>query len=256
VRYFFHIGYNGFNYRGWQRLPQTKGANVQEIIESNLSKILKADLKIVGCGRTDAQVHAAQFFFHVDIEKTWDYDLKFRLNKNLPNDIAVFDILPVEGSRHARFDAIARTYKYFIHTRKNPYITDISAFYPDEDPDVEIIRKATALLLRYDDYSPFSRNVPADRSTICKVTSANFYRPEDREGFCFEITANRFLNGMIRIIVHKLLSIGRHEMELTEFERYLATNHKPQINKLAHPQGLHLTNVIYPFLNIPCILVR
>jgi tRNA pseudouridine38-40 synthase len=251
LRYFCHIGYNGFNYRGWQKLPQTKGANVQEVIESNLSKVLKTDLTIVGCGRTDAQVHAAQFFFHVDLDKSWDYDLKVRLNQNLPNDIAVFDVIPLEGSPHARFDAVERTYRYFIHTEKNPYITNISAYYPGVDLDVELVKKAAALLIKYDDYSPFSKNVPAGRSTICKVTAVNFDVNKSRDGFTFEIKANRFLNGMIRIIVHKLLSIGRNELGIDEFEQHLISKQKPAINRLVHPQGLHLVKVIYPYLDIP-----
>ncbi|MEJ0057200.1 MAG: hypothetical protein WDN75_17025 [Bacteroidota bacterium] len=69
-RYFFHTGYNGFHYRGWQR--QSKAVNIQEVIESTLRHILKYDITAVGCGRTDAQVHASQFFFHADIRDEWD----------------------------------------------------------------------------------------------------------------------------------------------------------------------------------------
>ncbi|HZY80957.1 MAG TPA: tRNA pseudouridine(38-40) synthase TruA [Cyclobacteriaceae bacterium] len=250
MRYFFHIGYNGSNYRGWQKLPQTSGENVQEIIELNLSKILKSSVSIVGCGRTDTGVHADQFFFHVDINKTWDYDLKFRMNKNLPDDIAVFDIIPVEDSRHARFDATERTYRYLIHTQKAPHITNTSAYYPGENPDVKLVERAVAMLTRYDDYSPFSKNIGPDRSTICKIKSASFDSNISGDRFTFQITANRFLNGMIRIIVHKLLLIGRHELSLQEFEQHLVSKKKPAINRLAHPQGLHLTKVVYPFLEI------
>jgi tRNA pseudouridine38-40 synthase len=82
--------------------------NVQQVLETTLSQILKSPHIIIGCGRTDAQVHASQFFFHVDIEKEWDYDLKFRMNKVLPPDIAVFDIIPMDGLQHARFDATKR----------------------------------------------------------------------------------------------------------------------------------------------------
>jgi len=77
----------------------------------------------MGCGRTDAQVHASQFFFHTDVQNAWDYDLMFRVNKALPDDIAVFEIIPVEENQHARFDATLRTYDYFIHTYKDPFLT-------------------------------------------------------------------------------------------------------------------------------------
>ncbi len=248
VRYFFHIGYNGFNYRGWQKLPQTKGANVQFIIETHLSRILKSDITIVGCGRTDAQVHAAQFFFHVDIEKQWDYDLMFRLNKNLPEDIAVFDILPVDATSHARFDAYSRTYNYFVHTYKDPYLGSSSACYLAADLRLNEMKRAAALLTKYNDYRAFSKNVPSGNSTICKVTAARLYSDAVQGRLRFEISS---LNGMIRIIVLKLLSIGQGELSVSEFESYLATGRKPSINRLAHPQGLYLSKVKYPYLDIP-----
>jgi tRNA pseudouridine38-40 synthase len=251
LRYFFHIGYNGFNYRGWQRLPQTGEANVQVVIETQLSKILKTELSIVGCGRTDAQVHASQFFFHVDIEQPFNFDLAFRLNKNLPADIAIFDILPMEGFPHARFDAKERTYNYFIHTSKDPYLSNISALYLDKDLDIDEMRRAVLLLFKYDDYKALSKNVPADKSTICTVSKAKLYVSKSGDALRFEITANRFVNGMIRIVVHKLLQIGRKELSVDQFESYLVSKVAPSINKRAHPQGLYLSKIRYAFLDMP-----
>jgi tRNA pseudouridine38-40 synthase len=103
LRYFFHIGYLGTNYSGWQKHPD--GIGVQQVLENCLSQIFKKPIQIIGCGRTDAQVHASQFFFHLDAGELWDFDLIFRLNNLLPNDIAVFDIIPMDGLSHARFDA-------------------------------------------------------------------------------------------------------------------------------------------------------
>jgi tRNA pseudouridine38-40 synthase len=252
LRYFFHIGYNGFDYRGWQKLPQIKGVNVQAIIETQLSSILKTDLTIVGCGRTDAKVHASQFFFHVDIEKEWDFDLLFRLNKNLPAGISIFDILPVDNSRHARFDATSRTYNYFIHTYKDPYLSDISAMYLRKDLNIAEMKKAVSLLPKYDDYKPLSKIGPLGKSTICKVTHADLYSDESGDCLRLEISANRFLRGMIRVIVHKLLLIGRGELSVEEFESYLISKIGPPIDRVAHPQGLYLSKVKYPFLDLPC----
>jgi tRNA pseudouridine38-40 synthase len=251
MRFFFHIGFDGFNYLGWQRLPQTKGRNIQEILERNLSKVLKTDLTIVGCGRTDAQVHAAQFFFHVDIDQPWDFDLKSRLNLNLPKEIAVFGILPVDESSHARFSATERTYNYFIHTSKDPFLANISAYYAKEELDIDLMKKAASLLIKYEDYRALSKNLPVGRSTICKIKLANLYADNDGDWLRFEISSNRFLSGMIRIIVQKLLLIGRHTLTIGEFENYLISNKKPPINRLAFPQGLHLTKVTYPFMDIP-----
>jgi tRNA pseudouridine38-40 synthase len=249
LRYFFHIGYNGFNYRGWQKLPQAH--SIQAVVEKLLSQILKTNLTIVGCGRTDAQVHASQFFFHVDIDVTWDYDLVFRLNKNLPPDIAVFDIIPMEGLPHARLHAISRTYNYFIHTYKDPYLSTISSQYLDKDLNLQEMKRAVALFPKYRDYRAFCKNVAMQRTTICKITSANLYIDENGDNIRFEISANRFLSGMIRILVQKLLLIGRGELGVDEFESHLISKEQPKIIKGAYPQGLYLSQVRYPFLEMP-----
>src|ERR1700712_5281160 len=127
MRYFFHIGYHGTNYSGWQK--HAGAVTVQQVLETALSQVLKTPVEINGCGRTDAHVHAAQFFFHMDVENIGDFDLVFRLNKVLPDDIAVFDIIAMEGLPHARFDAIQRSYDYFIHNYKDPFLGRFSSMY-------------------------------------------------------------------------------------------------------------------------------
>ncbi|MCC9168087.1 hypothetical protein [Pontibacter harenae] len=146
MRYFFHIGYNGTNYRGWQRHPY--GVNVQQVIEGYLQKILKAPVGIVGCGRTDAQVHASQFFFHLDVAQPWEFDMLYRLNKVLPPDIAVFDIIPMEGMPHARFNACQRSYDYFIHTYKDPFLSSISSLYLLHNLNLSAMQAAAAPIPR------------------------------------------------------------------------------------------------------------
>jgi tRNA pseudouridine38-40 synthase len=249
VRYFFHIGYNGFNYRGWQKMPHVN--SVQFILESLLSQILKTKLTIVGCGRTDAQVHASQFFFHADIEEAWDYDLLFRLNKNLPNDIAIFDIIPMEGLPHARLDAVSRTYNYFIHTYKDPFLSNISSLYLGKNLNLEEMKKAVMLLPQHTDYRAFCKTPALQRTTRCKVTSATLYADEQGDNIRFEISASRFLRGMIRIIMQKLLLIGRGQMSVEEFERNLISTEPAPVTRFAYPQGLYLSKVKYPFLEIP-----
>jgi tRNA pseudouridine38-40 synthase len=249
VRHFFHIGFHGYNYRGWQR--QAKTLNVQGVIETTLSKILKVPITCVGCGRTDAQVHASQFFFHVDIEQDWGYDLIFRVNKMLPLDIAVFDIIRMNGSPHARLDATGRTYDYFIHTYKDPFLSGVSAFYPDRSLDLNKMKEASALLPRYDDYRAFCTTPDRHRTTISRVTSAILYGDVAGDKIRFQISSNRFLSRMIRIIVGKLLEIGRRELSVDEFEQYLISRRTPETIEPVYPQGLYLSRVIYPFLDVP-----
>ncbi len=249
MRYFFHIAYHGTNYCGWQKHPD--GLGVQQVLETALGQLLKITINIVGCGRTDAQVHASQFFFHADIEKQWDFDLLFRLNKILPDDIAVFDIIPMDGLPHARFDAVQRSYDYFIHTYKDPFLSNFSSLYPEAGLNFDKMKAAVALLPQYNDYRAFCKMPDRIEHTTCNVSSAGLYVDNTGDKIRFHISANRFLSKMIRIIVGRLLDISRGDMSVDEFESCLISKETPKIIIPAYPQGLYLSKITYPYLDIP-----
>ncbi len=249
MRYFFHIAYRGNNYNGWQR---HKNANtVQQKIEDALSKILKFPVEINGCGRTDAGVNASQYFFHTDIEIDWDFDLKFRLNRSLPEDIAVFDIIPMQGLPHARFDATQRTYNYFIHTEKDPFLSTISSFYQINTLDFDKMKSAALLLPLYKDYRAFCTTPDKNEHTICHVSLAELFIDSSAKRIRFQVSSNRFLGKMIRIITGKLLKIGTGHLSVDEFENYLITLETPRTLDPAYPQGLYLSKIVYPYLDLP-----
>jgi tRNA pseudouridine38-40 synthase len=249
LRYFFHVAYRGTDYSGWQK--HAGAQTVQKVLEDKLSQVLKPPVFINGCGRTDAGVHAGQFFFHADLVTADREELIFRLNKALPNDIAVFDIIEMPGLQHARFDACSRTYDYYIHTYKNPFLSTISSFYQLKDVRVDDITKAMQLLLSYQDYRAFCTTPNKYEHTICRVSSANLFMDESEKHIRLQISANRFLSKMIRIIVGKLLKIGTGTLSVDEFESYLISLQTPAILDLAYPQGLHLSKVTYPYLDLP-----
>lgn len=249
MRYFLHIGYHGAQYSGWQKHPGT--LNIQQVLETAISQILKIPVTIVGCGRTDAQVHASQFFFHMDIEKAWDFDLLFRLNKLLPLDIAIFDIIPMEGLPHARFDAIQRSYDYFIHTYKDPFLNGFSSMYLEKNLDLDKMKAAVALLPLYNDYRAFCTSPDKNEHTICHVSSAGLFADQNADRIRFHISSNRFLGKMIRIIIGRLLDIGKGTMSIDEFENHLVNKETPHSINPAYPQGLYLSKVTYPYLNLP-----
>ncbi len=249
MRYFFHIGYHGYAYRGWQRQP--KLPNIQQVLETTLSTILKTPTSIMGCGRTDAQVHASQYFFHADIQHSWDYDLLFRINKALPADISVFEIIPVEENHHARFDVSQRTYSYYIHTYKDPFLSTLSSFYDIRNLDIDSMRQAVALLPNYSDFRAFCKAPNTYDHTLCLVSDAYLLVDEQGDRLKFQISANRFLGRMIRLLVGKLIRIGKKELSVDEFEQYLITKEPPKTFHVAYPQGLYLSKVTYPYLDIP-----
>jgi len=248
MRYFVHIAYHGTNYSGWQK--HAGAITLQQILENALSQIFKTPIAINGCGRTDAHVHASQFFFHMDIDVDWDFDLLFRLNKVLPDDIAIFDIIPMEGLPHARFDAIERSYDYFIHTRKDPFLNRFSSLYEDKNFNLHTMGKAVALLPLYNNYRAFCKTPDRNEHTICNVSKAGLYTDAAGGRIRFHISANRFLGKMIRIIMGRLMDIGTGKLSVDEFEYYLLHPEVPQTITPAYPQGLYLSKVTYPYLDI------
>ena len=249
MRYFVHIGYNGFNYRGWQR--QVAGViSVQQILEETISKLLKKKIVCIGCGRTDAMVHAAQYFFHFDFYEELPKNFLFKFNKSLPDDIAIFDIIPMDGYPHAQLDAMERTYEYYIHTKKNPFLHGISSLYQENSLDHEKMKQAALLLPNYSDYTLFCKSPNKSDSNICEVHSTNLFVNRQGDRIRFQISANRFIQGMIRIIAKRLIDIGRGKLSVDDFRRILEGEIVPREITIAYPQGLFLTRVKYPFLNI------
>ncbi len=248
MRYFVHIAYKGTRYFGWQWQPDKP--SVQEVLEASLSRILKKPAQIFGCGRTDAGVHASQFFFHMDIEEKWDFDLFFRWNRILPDDIAIFDIIPVEGQPHARFDAVLRTYDYFIHTYKDPFLSESSSLYLREGFNLAEMKKAVALLPKYNDYRAYCKSPDKNEHNICNVSSTSLFTNASGNRIRFQISSNRFLGRMIRILTRKLIEIGDGTLSVDEFESHLISKQTPALILPAHPQGLYLSKVTYPFLNL------
>ncbi len=249
MRFFFHISYKGTRYKGWQRHPDVP--TVQETIEKALSKILKTGIYVTGCGRTDTGVHASQYFFHTDIAESWNFDLIERLNQNLPNDITVFDIISVAETASSRYDAVERTYDYFIHPYKDAFLCDMSSLYTLKNLDYDKIQKAMHLLPLYTDYRAFCKSPDRVESNRCEIKSATFYIEPISGRLRFQFSANRFLSRMIRILIRRLLLVGLNKLSVSEFESYFIDNPPQQIIIPAYPEGLYLSNIKYPFLNIP-----
>jgi tRNA pseudouridine38-40 synthase len=191
MKLFLNIGYDGSNYSGWQYQPNVP--SIQEEIENALQRIFKTKITVNGCGRTDAGVHASQYILHIEIKEAFDFDLKFRLNKNLPTQIAVYDILEMPEKSHARYDAISRTYDYFIHLYEDPVLHRYSSFYELSDLDLEGMKQAVALLPKNNDYHSMCKQPDLHNHTLCEVAHAKLYVSPDKKRLRFTITANRFL---------------------------------------------------------------
>lgn len=249
MKYFLHLAYKGTNYSGWQRQINTPHT-IQQTLEEAVSKMVGKRMTCCGCGRTDAGVHASQFYAHIVVEKTFDFDPVERLNWILPDDISIFECLPVEYGQHAQYDAVSRTYQYHIHGQKNAFLSELSAYYTFENLDLEKLHLAAKLVTETTDFHAFCKQPDLYKHTNCHVTQARFDIDEKAQKMIFTITANRFLRGMIRLLVGNMTAVGYGKISLESFENALKAGISPKIYRAAYPQGLYLAEVVYPFFKV------
>ncbi len=246
TRYFFHIAYQGTHFRGWQW--QSNVSSVQELIELRLAQAIKLEkITIIGCGRTDAGVHANQYFFHADI-KTIPDDLKHRLNKLLPKSIVIYEIIPIKEKIHARFDATLRQYDFFAHTSKDPFLFGLSSLFETKKLNLEKMKKAVEIIGMQENFRAFCKSPDKHNTTICRIYSVKLFIDKSGKKIRFQITANRFLKGMIRILMQKILEIGSGTFTLEAFDNCFASNTAAKKTKSALPDGLYLSKVEYSSL--------
>ena len=243
MRYFIELSYNGKNYHGWQIQPNE--ISIQETIEKAMSVLLKEDLSVVGCGRTDTGVHASQFFLHFDCQSPIDKEkLKFRLNSFLPEDIAIFQIISVDNDAHARFQAMSRSYQYKISLEKDVFQKDLSLEISHSALDVDMMNKAAIMLMDYTDFKCFSRSKTDVKTYECSITEA--YWEAQGNQLIFNISANRFLRNMVRAIVGTLLEVGKGRMSLEGFKNVIESRDRKMAGASVKAKGLFLTAVVYP----------
>ena len=244
-KYFFKISYNGTDFSGWQR--QKEAVSVQELIENALSNIYKKRVIIVGCGRTDAGVHADNYYFHAFLAELKP-QLKFKLNKLLPSTIAVKNIFEVDEKAHAQKNATLRVYTYYLHFEKDPLLANFSSWYPYGELNFSEMKKAAALVQKTRDFQNFCLSPHKHKSTVCHLTAVEVHLHPNKKQMAIRFSGDHFLRSMIRILVGELLQIGLGKTMLSDFEKYLNLQLKKPKHHKAYPQGLHLTNVLYPFV--------
>ncbi len=241
-RYFITFAYDGTAYHGWQIQPN--GDSVQEELQKALSTILRETIEVVGAGRTDTGVHARRMTAHFETEADFDCaQLAYKLNRLVPRDIAVYDVYPVDADMHARFSATLRTYHYYIHTRKNPFLRHYSCELHYQ-LDFDLMNQAAARLLAVDDFGAFCKAHADVKTTLCNVTEAVWVRDSD-DAWHFRISANRFLRNMVRAVVGTLIEVGRHRMTLQQFDEVVASGSRSNAGESMPGNALFLEDVKY-----------
>lgn len=241
MRYFIELLYKGTNYHGWQIQPDA--SSVQEEVNKAISTILQEEIQVVGAGRTDAGVHASQMFAHFDTLTNLSDEYIYKFNSILPNDIVIHSIKNVLDDKHARFDAISRSYEYRIYLGRNPFLLDTTWQFHQKELNLEKMNEAASILLEYEDFESFSK-VKTDVKTFnCEVTKAAW--KQEGEYLTFYITANRFLRNMVRAIVGTLIEVGIGKKSIQDFRQIIESKKRSEAGLSVPAQGLFLTKIKY-----------
>ncbi len=244
MRYFLVLDYNGASFYGWQRQPNQD--TVQERIEKALSTLLREKTEITGAGRTDTGVHARNYVAHFDSivdDLHTDADFLYKLNCILPFDINIQRIAKVADDAHARFDAIRRTYKYYVTGKKDVF--GYQFMLRAKNLNVEMMNQASVKLLDYNDFTSFSKLNTDVKNNICTVYEAKWETVDGN--LVFTITANRFLRNMVRAIVGTLLEVGYGKMSVSEFCSIIEAMDRGKAGTSAPAKALFLESIVYPY---------
>jgi tRNA pseudouridine38-40 synthase len=247
MRYFLELAYNGTRFCGWQRQPNAP--SVQQTIEDVFSMMLRQQIEITGCGRTDTGVHARQYFAHFDFDLDFPKNFLDRANKLVGNDIALRQIIGVDDDAHARFDATSRSYQYIISFEKSPFLTETEWFFMQKDRlDFEKMQKAAEILRGgYAEFAPFCKTHSDAQTMRCEVTRSEWIFEDNKA--VFHISANRFLRGMVRLIVGMCINVGLGQLRLEDVIEALDKQAPLKKSYSVPPTGLFLADIKYPFLN-------
>ena len=246
MRYFICLSYNGSAFCGWQ--IQENANSVQEELQKTLTMLLKEPISVTGAGRTDSGVHAVNYIAHFDCQTVIQdaAHLTYKMNAILPQEIAVHRIFEVHQTAHARFDAISRTYKYYVHTNKDPFENGFSHFVRPGNMDIDKMNIAAQYFMGEHDFSSLEKVNGGNKTSICTVTHAKWEQIDEHK-FVFTVTANRFLRNMVRAMVGSLLEVGSGKRSPEWIEKMLAQKDRCAAGQSVPGKALFLVEVKYPY---------
>lgn len=245
VRYKAIIAYDGTLFHGFQR--QHTGRTVQAELEKTLSKMASQPITVHGSGRTDAKVHAWGQVIHFDYPHERPLEkMRFGLDTQTPEDIAVRSVEQVDESFHARYLVKEKIYEFHVQIGKprSPFRRYYASYYP-YPLDITKIERALPDLLGTHDFTAFCASGSSVDDKIRTIYEANVRLDEEQQELIFTFRGDGFLYKMIRILVGTLLKIGNGRMDETSIPAIIASKDRNQAGPTAHPEGLYLKEVRY-----------
>lgn len=244
TRYRIDLAFHGAEFHGWQRQPGLR--TVQGELETWFTRLLRSSetVRITGAGRTDAGVHAEHMVAHFDSAAAFDpVRLVSQLAAALPQDVCVRRLTPVAVEFHARYSAVAKTYLYRLCTVQTPFDRDrrwhiLGSF------DLQAAISAAAKIRGTHDFSGFCRAASHRPTMTCDVHQSEWQRTED--GYTYRVRANRFLHGMVRLLVGTMADIARGRWPDTRIDDILRSGDVRLSGTAAPAHGLTLIEIEYP----------
>lgn len=283
MRYFLSISYNGAPFCGWQ--IQDNASSVQQTLQDALSTLFHEEIKVTGAGRTDTAVNAINYIAHFDTSEPLQMEpayICYKLNAILPKSIAINNIAQVADDAHARFDAIERCYRYYIHLGKEPFLEEFSYQIHARELDIDAMNRAAEHFLGQQDFSSLEKLRGGNTNSICNVTYAKWHKIEplfhisqtetisgtaqagsqltrasstetiscnaiSSGAYYFEVRANRFLRNMVRAMVGSLLEVGTGKHSPEWIAEMLSAHNRCAAGTSVPGNALFLCEIKYPY---------
>ncbi|MGN0435829.1 MAG: tRNA pseudouridine(38-40) synthase TruA [Wujia sp.] len=237
------VAYDGTNYCGWQ--IQDNGITIEEILNRELSGLLKEDIRVIGASRTDSGVHALGNVAVFDTETRIPAEkISFALNQRLPDDIRIVGSCQVADDFHPRFCDTIKTYEYRIWNDRfpNPLVRLYSKFVYYKI-DVDKMQQAANYLIGEHDFKSFCSTRTQVENTVRKVTDISFRR--EGKMIIMSIKGYGFLYNMVRIIMGTLLRVGTGLYEPEHVREILEACDRAKAGPKAEACGLTLVGIEY-----------
>jgi tRNA pseudouridine38-40 synthase len=245
------LEYDGTDFCGWQSQPSVR--TVEGVLRDAISQVTGETPRLTAAGRTDSGAHSHGQVVGVPLQRDWEPQrLTTALNAVLPQDVAIARAERTADGFHARFDALRRTYRYVVVSRRerSPLLRRYS-WQVSGDLDVDAMRRAAALLRGTHDFGAFGRSPRPGGSTVRTVEHVSLRRVRALAGgqepaYIVEVSADAFLSGMMRGFTGVLVAVGRGRMSVDDVAAMIDDPRCGRTVTVAPARGLHQWTVTYP----------
>lgn len=237
------LAFNGAGYHGWQR--QANADTVQERVEAAVERIFGSHLTVYGCSRTDAGVHARQFFCNFRADTAMEADVVARaVNANLPADIAVKACEDMPDDFHSRYSCVSKQYRYTIWNERweDPFSLDTS-WHHAKPLDAGLMDRAARHFAGTHDFAAFCSAGSEVQSTVRTVYES--YVERKGGAVIFTVSANGFLYNMVRIMAGTLVCVSEGKIGEGDIPAVIGSLDRSRAGFTAPAPGLCLERVVY-----------